>query len=352
MRSSAADNATMDRIDRSDPLDGLRTVAVMGVVMAHVGYFIAPGGYLGVDVFFVLSGFLITRILLKEKEEFGNIEIKRFYARRALRLYPALIASVLIAVALPLSFSKISSSVLSLSYLMDVARSSGLFTEQDAGPLGVTWSLAVEEHFYLVWPVLITVVLSRATNRRWLLGTCVVLALTTWVALVVLSTGDRDTDLLYYRPDLRSAALFVGAIVALAPAKAVVRMAAVPTVFAASVVVVMFQFATGKSTTVAFAVYMPATWLCTAIIIASIQVGRGGIVGRLLGLPVLSYVGRRSYGIYLYHIPVVAMVGRTDLRFSVKLILFVLLPVAIASVSFRLLERPFLRLKDERLSRE
>jgi peptidoglycan/LPS O-acetylase OafA/YrhL len=330
-------------------LDGLRAIAVAGVLFAHIGYYIAPDGFLGVDVFFVLSGFLITRLLAAEHQRAGSISLRRFYARRALRLYPALIAAV---VGCLVFYDRLYGSVggwwreawPSLTYLMDIVRSTGYLPT--AGPLGITWTLAVEEHFYLLWPLLLLVLLRRYPPEkvgRISLG----IALVCWLSLLTCSAFDLVSPYrLYFRPDLRSAGLFVGCALALLGhriAGQVLRRAALP---AGLLLLVLFQLHASNTGLAAYAVRMPVTWLCAAVLVGAVDRNAAGFVGRVLAWAPLAYIGRISYGLYLYHLAIITLLAQeTSLRFSVRMSLEVLLPIAVAAVSYRMLETPFLRLK-------
>src|SRR3954447_21056005 len=141
---------------RVGALDGIRGLAVLGVFGAHSGYPIVKQGWIGVDMFFVLSGFLITTLLVAEWDRTGSISLRRFYMRRILRLYPALIAAIAIAAPLSLWLGESPTDYLghagvSAAYLQDLA--AGLFDSH--GPINHTWTLAVEEQFYILWPLVL-----------------------------------------------------------------------------------------------------------------------------------------------------------------------------------------------------
>src|SRR3954469_19950995 len=208
-------------------LDGVRGVAVAGVLAFHGGVAALRGGFLGVDAFFVLSGYLITALLLGEERATGRIRLTGFWARRARRLLPALL--VLLAAVLAVSRFLLPPDELpalrgdALAALLYVAnwrllhRGGGYFAETAApSPLQHTWSLAIEEQFYLVWPLLLVALLGLVrgrdprTRRAVVLGTCLAGAAAS-VATTVLLRGHVDPDRLYYGTDTRAAALLVGA---------------------------------------------------------------------------------------------------------------------------------------------
>ncbi|WP_375402471.1 acyltransferase family protein [uncultured Sphingomonas sp.] len=171
-------------------LDGIRAVAVSGVVAVHVGVPIAGGGT-GVEVFFALSGYLITRILVEEETRTGRIDLRRFYYRRALRLLPALAAVLLAVLFWALTFGgrlgeQLFSGAMALFYLMNLNRAFGWGSDLH---LGHTWSLSMEEQFYFLWPFVL-----MALRPRWrLAGTLAMVALVCGWRAVLLGGGLRST---------------------------------------------------------------------------------------------------------------------------------------------------------------
>src|SRR5271154_4756056 len=169
-------------------LDGLRAVAILTVMLYHVG--IIPGGYLAVDLFFVLSGFLITSLLITEWDASGRVSFRNFYARRALRLFPALgcviVASVLIGVILtttggPIARADVHATLEAIPWVLGFAGNWVRAFDSQAlvgslGALGQTWSLAVEEQFYLLWPALFVLAMRRRIRRDRLALVLVLLA--------------------------------------------------------------------------------------------------------------------------------------------------------------------------------
>lgn len=153
-------------------IDGLRTIAVIGVLLYHVGVPGFSGGFVGVDIFFVISGFLITRILVAEVSETGTVSFSRFYARRARRLFPAMLTTVVVSMTFGfLLFSAEQYERLAASAVFTLVSFSNVFfwwgtsyfdAEAVTKPLLHTWSLSVEEQFYFIWPALMLLVMTRA----------------------------------------------------------------------------------------------------------------------------------------------------------------------------------------------
>ena len=211
-------------------LDGLRGVAVVAVLLYHGGVSAAGGGFLGVDVFFALSGFLITSLLLAERASTGRIDLKAFWGRRARRLLPALLV-VLVFVAVyaavfarPGELDRIRQDGLStLLYLANwrmIFGGQSYFESFEApSPLRHTWSLGIEEQWYLVWPLVVALVLAwwRGAGRRALGVMCAVLAAASAVAMAVLASGADDPSRAYYGTDARAQGLLLGALLAVVP---------------------------------------------------------------------------------------------------------------------------------------
>lgn len=265
-------------------LDGLRAIAVLPVIALHFSYLKwVVGGYLGVDLFFVLSGFLISSLLVAE-EAAGRVSLKAFYARRALRILPPLAATVLLALALGLT--KPDGALAAMFFAANMVDSRVL------GGLLHTWSLAVEEHFYFLWPLLF---LALGRHRMRFLGWTILAVL---CVRVVLLTMRMDV----YTPTYtRADSLAIGCFAALALASAPLPIgrwaapASLITVVACFFLVPWMDFLMQSFGFTLFAI------LCAAVIVGAI--GHQGLMGRLLRSAPLQYVGRRSYGLYLYHMP-------------------------------------------------
>jgi peptidoglycan/LPS O-acetylase OafA/YrhL len=312
-------------------LDGLRGVAVLIVFAQHAGVPGTGGGGAAVDVFFVLSGFLITGLLIDERTRAGRIDIGRFYLRRFLRLTPALaILAIAYAVAAP---DDVGSAVLSLFYLTDYARA--FFVE--AGPLSHTWSLAVEERFYLLWPAAL-LVLSRLPPRRLLF---------VLTGAYVLATAHRcgaawlqGYDAAYFRFDTRLSGLILGSLLAALVRSGIDRDRTTLTAIALGLLTAgAFAPASGElSLTLGIAIAEAAA--LRIILTAAVEEAPSAIT-RLLSMPALAYVGRISYGLYLFHHPLTfALDGAMHWTGVVALTLPASL--ALAALSYHFVERPLL----------
>ncbi len=361
---TAQPTAPTPRVKRGIPhlpgLDGLRGLAVLGVVFFHANGLL-PGGYLGVDLFFVLSGYLITSILLAEVRDTGRVDLAHFWVRRARRLFPALL-SLMPAVALyAVVFAKPDELASlrgdALATLGYVANWRAVFSQKSywqlfaaPSPLEHTWSLAIEEQFYVVWPLLFTLVLVvLRRGRRVMLGVTLVLLGLSVVAM--LHAYDPDaTSRAYFRTDTRAAAILAGAVLALTfpPSRdlgarlgAKVRVLDVLGFVALAGTTSAWLALDGQSPFL----YHGGFWLtelaCLALIACAVC-GPASFVARGLSFRPLAYVGTISYGVYLWHWPVdcVLTLERTHLREPWLEMVRLAVTFGIAVTSYRYLERP------------
>jgi peptidoglycan/LPS O-acetylase OafA/YrhL len=347
-------------------LDGLRAVSVAAVVAFHLGRL--PGGFIGVDVFFVISGFLITRLLLIERERTGRIDLPAFWGRRFRRLLPALFL-VLVAVAVAARswmeswrLSDLRADALStLGYVANwrfVLSGQSYFTEGvGPSPLRHAWSLAIEEQFYVIWPLVVMLVLARVARRYRLVLMAVAgvgaLASAAWMA--VAPSFGLDLTRLYYGTDSRAFALLAGAwlaawwdpVVADAPrpvdqihrSRPLTRVAGVALVPLAVLAVVA-----SEDTSWFYRVGFQAVAVLSTVAVAGLATGEGP-VSRALGHPVPCWLGRRSYGIYLWSWPIQVFATSHFAIDGLALDLAVIgLTLVLATLSFRFVEEPIRRM--------
>jgi peptidoglycan/LPS O-acetylase OafA/YrhL len=332
----------VDRVLREQipSLHGIRALAIAAVVAFHCSRSICPGGFIGVDIFFVLSGFLITRLLVDEASETGKINLLRFYWNRALRLWPALLVMLAAYSALsPVLFPEASAA-------RDVALAGLYLSDYSQVIAGVpddlihTWSLSVEEHFYLLWPmVALLVVRSTAAWRRfWILIAAFLLA-TLWRMVDAMSWQDFATT--YYRFDTRLSGLILGAAVAVLPWRPTSRVA---TAFATTGLLVLLtcslvlQWRTAAP--LLFAGF--AVDLASALLVLGVVSHRDGFVARVLATSPLVGLGMISYAVYLWHYPIVRVFrGDEAIPLSPEQGLIVVVgSIGLATLSFVGLERP------------
>ncbi|HXV31961.1 MAG TPA: acyltransferase [Sinorhizobium sp.] len=318
-------------------LDGLRAFAVLAVMAFHCKIPIALGGMIGVDLFFVLSGYLITTILRNEAAKTGTISLRRFYWRRALRLWPPLLLMLAgYAAIAPWAFPSnniVIDVLVAGTYLSDYAMA---FFWRQTMSIGHTWSLAVEEHFYLIWPLLILA--TRRFSQRALTGALTVAFVLATVWRIVDAYQWQDWYRTYYRFDTRASGLLLGSLIAVASwrpdektALAIGRISAY--ILIASVIVFRFR-------TVFFTSWggIVADLASAGLILSVISTPRSAICGLLAARPVV-HVGVISYSIYLWHYPL-ALLLRNDLGSFTTFAAVSLFSVGLAALSHEFVEKP------------
>ncbi len=333
-------------------LDGVRALAVLAVVLYHLGTTggprTLPGGFLGVDVFFVLSGYLITSLLVAEYRRRGRIGLGQFYLRRARRLLPALYlllgAVVIAAWWLPAQAHRLRGDVLAaLAYVTNwwlIFQKTSYFGDTNPPLLDHLWSLAVEEQFYLLWPLLLIALLWLVRGRTGLaLAFALLGAAGSTILMAVLYSPWQDASRVYFGTDTRAAALLVGAALALAP---------IPRDFFAIGGLVGLVLLAG------FVWWVPDSspalyhggFLLVAVA-AALLVGTAARpslpVARVLGVAPLRFLGLRSYAIYLWHWPVLVVLGPGRLAEPWFTIVRLALILLFAHLSYHLVELPVRR---------
>ncbi len=342
------------------PLDGVRAVAIVLVLCYHGGASFLPGGFIGVDTFFVLSGFLITSILVREHGTSGHIALVSFWARRARRLFPALIVMVG-AVLLWVHFfargdyPELGSDARSvLFYFANWHFSSGasyVNLGSSPSPFLHTWSLAIEEQFYLVWPLLLLGAFKLGLSRAKLLALTLLAAAGSAVLMVCLYDPSQDPTAIYYNTATRAQALLVGAALAFAISwwtPAVRRLGsnlwgALAGVGCTGLVVLSATVTIGGSFTYEGGLTLAA--LSAAALVGGVTLAGSSLAAQLLSLRPIRYIGRISYGLYLWHWPIfVGLDGaRTGLHGPALFIIRLVATFTVAVASFHLIEMPIRR---------
>jgi peptidoglycan/LPS O-acetylase OafA/YrhL len=317
------------------------------------------GGAVGVDLFFVISGFLITSLLVREHDRTENISLRRFWARRALRLFPALAC----AIALALFVCLLSTEAVrhaTVAGLPAVALYSGNWVRafgsspNTLGLLGHTWSLAVEEQFYLVWPLLCIAWVCRAKNRSRATALIVTLLLLDCLYLIF-AMNHWGSYRGYYGTDTHAMGLLAGSALALvvsrASAERLRETKAAWLRIAGTTGLVLFlsvSLLDPHSETQSALMIIAAT-AASVLLVVHLSVGASGPLLAVFSSKPMTWVGQRSYGIYLYHAVIAGLLLEychwTGAPRDAAVAACVILVVALAELSYRFVESPFLRLK-------
>ncbi|MDE0802911.1 MAG: acyltransferase family protein [Acidimicrobiales bacterium] len=347
-------------IEHVPALDGLRGLAVVAVLAFHADHL--RGGYLGVDAFFVLSGFLITALLLVEHGGTGRIDLRAFWGRRARRLLPAMFATVAVSsllVRFVLDPSRHGSfgreALAALAYIsnwVSISEQSDYWALFEApSPLEHLWSLAIEEQFYVVWPLVAAACLALGRGRRRVLAAVSVAGIVaSWTALWVHGSGVDGTARAYFGTDTRAAAILLGALVALvvtgrsrAPGRIERTLGVVAIPLAGGVAVAWFTISGTDPWLYRWG--LPLHGVAVAALLVAVTGPCAGLVGRVLSVGPLGAIGAVSYGLYLWHWPIYVVLdeSRTGLHGWALTGVRVAVSVAATSVSYRLVEEPIRR---------
>jgi len=346
-------------------LDGVRAFAVLGVMVFHGGLSFLPGGFFGVDAFFVLSGFLITSLLVTEWHDKRGIALRAFWARRARRLLPALVL-LIVAVAIFARFAVASGtypglrldSLASFFYVANwhfIVSGQNYFVATGApSPLLHTWTLAIEEQFYIVWPLVVLGVVRCSRTLKPLLAVAVAGAMASAIEMAALFHPGIDPTRVYFGTDTHAQCLLVGAALAVAIAMYRRRGVEVVTSTRARRVLGLVGFVgvgccawawsqLAYSNPFVFRGGIFLVALAVGAVIASVVLSPSGIVARALAVAPLRFLGRISYGLYLWHYPIDVMVithARVGLTGWPLFLVRTALTIAAATVSFYVVERP------------
>ena len=343
-------------------LDGIRAIAVIMVLAYHLKLALFKSGFLGVTVFFVLSGYLITGILISEVEEEGTIDLKNFWLRRIRRLVPAVMSMAVVIIFVSAVVNKIIftkgckdflASVLGFNNWWQIFNKVSYFEAAGVpSPFTHCWSLAIETQFYLIYPLILLGIYKLAKSRgegrakRGLLfaGVTLLLALISVILMIVLFDPQQDASRVYYGTDTRAFSLLFGALLAI-----LWEYRMVPRRLSASVNMVLGS--------VSFAVLLVMTiaingssnfWyrggqfvgtILTVLVIYTVS-GRKTWLSRFLSNPVLKWIGDRSYSIYLWHYPIILLISKGIKASWWITLIEIVLSVVLAELSYRFIETP------------
>ena len=343
-------------------LDGIRAIAVIMVLAYHLKLALFKSGFLGVTVFFVLSGYLITGILISEVEEEGTIDLKNFWLRRIRRLVPAVMSMAVViifvsAVVNRVIFTKgckdFLASVLGFNNWWQIFNKVSYFEAAGVpSPFTHCWSLAIETQFYLIYPLILLgiykLVKSREEGRakRGLLfaGVTLMLALISVILMIVLFDPQQDASRVYYGTDTRAFSLLFGALLAI-----LWEYQMVPRRLSASVNMVLGSVSFAALLVMTIAINGSSNFwyrggqffgtILTVLMVYAVS-GRKTWLSRFLSNPVLKWIGDRSYSIYLWHYPIILLISKGIKASWWITLIEIVLSVVLAELSYRFIETP------------
>lgn len=343
-------------------LDGIRAIAVIMVLSYHLKLSLFKSGFLGVTVFFVLSGYLITGILISEVEEEGTIDLKNFWLRRIRRLVPAVMSMAVViifvsAVVNRVIFTKgckdFLASVLGFNNWWQIFNKVSYFEAAGVpSPFTHCWSLAIETQFYLIYPLILLGIYKLAKSRgegrakRGLLfaGVTLLLALISVILMIVLFDPQQDASRVYYGTDTRAFSLLFGALLAI-----LWEYRMVPRKLSASVNMVLGSLSFAVLLVMTIAINGSSNFwyrggqfigtILTVLVIYTVS-GRKTWLIRFLSNPVLKWIGDRSYSIYLWHYPIILLISKGIKASWWITLIEIVLSVVLAELSYRFIETP------------
>lgn len=335
-------------------IDGLRALAVIMVLAYHLKMPFAKSGLLGVTVFFVISGYLITGILINEIEESGGVDLKNFWLRRIRRLLPAVLSMAVVmifvsAVVNRVVFTKgcndLLSAVFGYNNWWQIFRKVSYFENAGApSPFTHCWSLAIETQFYLIYPILL-ILLSKARNRgKVFAAVTAVLAMISVVLMGVLYSPDGDPSRVYYGTDTRAFSLLIGALAAIQKEYHIIKIKlrgklwAVVGSISVLILIGMMMFISSYSSFLYYGGQAIVSVLA-AFVVYAVTVSRSPL-NIILGSSILKWIGDRSYSIYLWHYPIIVLMSGGKRATWWIVILEVVLSVGLAELSYRFIETP------------
>lgn len=344
--------------------DGIRSLAVVGVILYHLLPTSMKGGYLGVSIFFVVSGYLITDLLRQEWEQNGKINIWQFYVRRMKRLYPGLVFLLITASAYITLFQRgllnnlrgtVVSSLLYVNNWWQIKNGLSYFDRfANESPFTHIWSLAVEGQNYLVWPILFVLLMVFVRKKKWIVYTVLGGSLISAFLMMILFTPGGDPTRVYYGTDTRLFSIWLGSALAFVwpstrlkknipkQAKRVLNLAGLISLIA---LILFFFLLDDHYSFVYYGGMLLVSLFC--VVLVAVTAHPGASVNKWLTNPVFSWIGKRSYGIYLYQFPVMIFYEAKVANIADHVLLHTLIEISliliISELSYRYIERPLAR---------
>lgn len=345
------------RLDYAPALDGLRGVAIIAVMLFHAEIIFFSGGFVGVDVFFVLSGFLITSLLIQEYDRAGFINLKHFYMRRLLRLGPALIFLLICFVVISYLFvdkekaaKNYVDALVSLLYFSNWARAFNFYPPDF---LGHTWSLSIEEQFYILWPVVLLTLLRTIKNRWYIFFFSTMVALASWVLRVYFTMADVSVERLYNGLDTRADALMIGCALGVLVSSRLLnkqnetclaKWLSYISAFSMLCFLSALHLGEWQDRSMYYIGFVVIEFIA-AIFILDVMINRTSLIGKILAMRGVVWVGSISYGLYLWHYPIYRTMFELGFNRWTVVLAGTLMTFTVAACSYYFLERPMLKFR-------
>lgn len=342
-------------------IDGVRGIAVIAIIIYHLNPQWLSGGFLGVDTFFAISGFLITSLLLHEYHYSGTIAFRSFWTRRIKRLIPAFAFLLIVVLTYTLLFEitmiqSIKQDVIAaLFYISNwwyIFQDVSYFESLEMMPLKHLWSLAVEEQFYIFWPIVLFLFLIKVNRMKFIFYTTLGLSIMSLCVMLAVSTPFEDNSRAYFGTDSRLNTLLLGALLAYVwpPFKLKTQMDQEATKIlnitgyvSLTFLIILFVFVDSTHNWIYFGgLYVIALITLPLIAVSSTTSTHFSI--KVLGNPILLWIGKRSYSLYLWHFPVIVFSSGYYVQGQIPshvVFIQVLLIMAFAEFSYRYIEMPF-----------
>lgn len=344
-------------------LDGLRAISVLAVILYHLHIDGIDGGFLGVTVFFVLSGYLITDLLINEFEKNGRIDFKSFWIKRFRRLIPALVLMLVALVTWITLFQRsfleglreeVAAAFFYVSNWYYILQDHSYFTKfAPPSPLQHMWSLAVEEQFYIIWPILMLLALTFIRSKGKLAIFIVLLSFISAEAMAFMYSPDADPSRVYFGTDTRAFSILLGAALAfvwpsakLSPnvtpdLKKVLNIAGLVSL---GILIILMIFTQEDGSFL----YYGGMYLASAVtaVLIAVIVHPANSIAKIFSIKPLLWIGERSYGIYIWHFPIIVLLGiavKTDEINGMKILLALVLTFILSALSYRFVENPIRR---------
>ncbi|HEC2168529.1 TPA: acetyltransferase [Staphylococcus delphini] len=341
-------------------LDGIRAVAVIAIIIYHLNPQWLWGGFLGVDTFFVISGYLITSLLLTEYHNTGKIELTSFWLRRVKRLIPAVLflvmgVLVLTLIFMPTEIQKVrADSIAAIFYVSNwwyIMQNVDYFEQFAVQPLKHLWSLAIEEQFYLVFPIVLLSLLSFIRRLKSIRIIFLILLVISMITMMVLYVPNENVARVYFGTDTRIQTLLMGVLLALVwppfQLKAKVNrkmrmMIDTAGVVGLAILFICFKFVSETNSILYYGGFFLISAV-TLLVIAS-SVHPSGYFAKFLGNKVFTFIGSRSYSLYLWHYPIIVLIHHQFVQGQIPPLVYVveiLLMILMAEFSYKFIEQPF-----------